>query len=218
MVQSGFTVPGLLQKGSPAAERTETYRGEGAFVDTFGAGRIHILVAESCRGAAARLPRLLPALQIQAEVVYAARSEIAGLLRERPVEALILGPEDFDLAAEISGRTYTGVLILASGEALGSMARACIGAGILTASPENMEAALRQLLAVCARLRTLRLRDNTLRRQLDDTRLVNRAKLLLIDHLKMSEGDAHRYIEKTAMDTGVKRREVAESIIRTYEG
>ena len=33
----------------------------------------------------------------------------------------------------------------------------------------------------------------------------------------MSEGDAHRYIEKTAMDSCLPRRDVAEGIIRTYE-
>ena len=187
-------------------------------MDSFGVGRIHIMVAEGCRSAGTKLARLLPALHMRSEILYAASEEIARRLSEQPVEALILGPGDFDLAAEIAERTYTGVLILAASEELESMASACINAGVLAAPPEDLETALRQLLAMCARLRGLRARNITLRRQLDDTRLVNRAKLLLIDHLKMSEGDAHRYIEKTAMDTGVKRREVAESIIRTYEG
>ena len=52
---------------------------------------------------------------------------------------------------------------------------------------------------------------------MEDIRLVNRAKLLLIEQLKMSESEAHRYIEKRAMDTCVKRRKVAEDIIKTYE-
>ena len=33
----------------------------------------------------------------------------------------------------------------------------------------------------------------------------------------MTEQDAHYYIEKQAMDTRLSRREVADSIIRTYD-
>ena len=42
-------------------------------------------------------------------------------------------------------------------------------------------------------------------------------KWLLIENLKMSESDAHYYIEKQAMDTRLSRREVAQGIIRTYD-
>ena len=59
--------------------------------------------------------------------------------------------------------------------------------------------------------------ESSLQQRLDDSRIVARAKLLLISHLGMSEGDAHRYIEKTAMDSCLPRRDVAEGIIRTYE-
>ncbi|MBQ8385045.1 MAG: ANTAR domain-containing protein [Spirochaetaceae bacterium] len=47
-------------------------------------------------------------------------------------------------------------------------------------------------------------------------RLVNKAKWLLISELKMSEPDAHRYVEKQAMDRCVSRRFIAEEIIKTY--
>ena len=49
-----------------------------------------------------------------------------------------------------------------------------------------------------------------------EIRLVNRAKWLLIGELNMSEPDAHRYIEKQAMDNGVTKKEIAENIIKTY--
>ena len=52
--------------------------------------------------------------------------------------------------------------------------------------------------------------------KMQEIRLVNRAKWLLIDHRKMTEADAHRYIEKKAMDCCASRREVAEEIIRLY--
>ena len=52
---------------------------------------------------------------------------------------------------------------------------------------------------------------------MEEIRIVNRAKWLLISELKMSEEDAHRYIEKQAMDRCITRRAMAESIIRTYK-
>ena len=51
---------------------------------------------------------------------------------------------------------------------------------------------------------------------MEEIRLVNRAKWLLITELKMTEPDAHRYIEKQAMNLCVPRRVIAEDIIKTY--
>ena len=51
---------------------------------------------------------------------------------------------------------------------------------------------------------------------MQEFRLVNKAKWLLIDKQKMAEPDAHRYIEKTAMDRCVPKRAVAEEIIKEY--
>ena len=58
---------------------------------------------------------------------------------------------------------------------------------------------------------------SSLRDKLDEVKIVNRAKLVLIQYLKMDESTAHRYIEKQAMDRRVTRREVAESILSAYE-
>ena len=45
-----------------------------------------------------------------------------------------------------------------------------------------------------------------------------RAKWLLIERRGMTEAEAHRYIEKEAMDTRLPKREVARDILRTFEG
>ena len=52
--------------------------------------------------------------------------------------------------------------------------------------------------------------------KMEEIRIVNRAKWLLISELKMDEPQAHRYIEKQAMDRCISKKEVAEEIIRTY--
>ena len=52
--------------------------------------------------------------------------------------------------------------------------------------------------------------------KMKEIRLVNRAKWILIDVMNMTEADAHRYIEKHAMDECITKREVSENIIKTY--
>lgn len=53
--------------------------------------------------------------------------------------------------------------------------------------------------------------------RIDDIRLINRAKSVLMKYLKFTEPQAHRYIEKQAMNNRCTRRESAEKIINAYE-
>ena len=48
-------------------------------------------------------------------------------------------------------------------------------------------------------------------------RLVDRAKLVLMECLKMSEESAHYYIEHQAMNMRCTKTEIAQSVIRTYK-
>ncbi|MFQ8766588.1 MAG: ANTAR domain-containing protein [Oscillospiraceae bacterium] len=50
-----------------------------------------------------------------------------------------------------------------------------------------------------------------------EIRLVNRAKWVLIEQLKMTENEAHKFIERQAMDRCVTRRTIAENILATYK-
>ena len=72
------------------------------------------------------------------------------------------------------------------------------------------------LISARERLKNLEKKTLSIEEKMEEIRLVNRAKWLLIDNLKMTEADAHRYIEKQAMDTCVSKNEVAREIIRTY--
>ena len=52
---------------------------------------------------------------------------------------------------------------------------------------------------------------------LAELKLMNRAKCVLIQYLKMTEEQAHHYIEKQAMDLRCKKIQVAETILTMYE-
>ena len=67
------------------------------------------------------------------------------------------------------------------------------------------------------RFRVMKRQENKLRKQVEDIKRVDRAKCLLIQYEDMTEEEAHRYIEKKAMDDRISRREVSEKIIKFYE-
>lgn len=66
------------------------------------------------------------------------------------------------------------------------------------------------------RLRKTEKKTLSIEEKMEEIRLVNRAKWLLITELKMDEPEAHRYLEKQAMDRCVAKRVVAEEVIKTY--
>lgn len=76
--------------------------------------------------------------------------------------------------------------------------------------------AVQALLSAGSLIRSLRSRSAQLQDKLDEMRLVNRAKAMLISNLRMTEAQAHRYIEKQAMDLRQSRRSIAQNILKTY--
>ena len=76
--------------------------------------------------------------------------------------------------------------------------------------------ALNWLESARERLRQFEKKTISIEDKMAEIRLVNKAKWLLISELHMSETDAHRYVEKQAMDRCVSRRCIAEEIIKTY--
>lgn len=83
-------------------------------------------------------------------------------------------------------------------------------------SKQIVTTALDWLATTRERLRKLEKKNLSLEEKMQEIRIVNRAKWLLITELKMTETDAHRYIEKQAMDRCVSKKEIAEEIIKTY--
>ena len=83
-------------------------------------------------------------------------------------------------------------------------------------SKANITLALDWMASARERLRKTEKKTLTIEEKMNEIRLVNRAKWLLISEVKMDEPAAHRYIEKQAMDRCISKREVAEEIIKTY--
>ncbi|MCR4734044.1 MAG: ANTAR domain-containing protein [Treponema sp.] len=94
------------------------------------------------------------------------------------------------------------------------------GYGIITiATPFDQYSfynSIKTAIAVHYKVQRLQSQTTKLKVKMEEIRIVNRAKMLLIQSLKMSEAEAHRYIEKEAMNRGMKKTAIAEEIIRSY--
>ena len=132
-------------------------------------------------------------------VAGSAGQELALQLKKRHCMAVLLAaPEHADAAAALLEQS--GVLVLPSD------------------APESLIVqTIRLLTAVRIQLEQMQHKTEKLEAKVADIRIINRAKLLLVQHLQMTETEAHKYIEKQAMDTSMRRRTIAENIIRTYE-
>ena len=63
----------------------------------------------------------------------------------------------------------------------------------------------------------LKTEKEQLESKLRETKLIDRAKCVLVEYLRISEKDAHRQIQKRAMDMRTTQAEIAKDIIKTYE-
>ena len=132
-------------------------------------------------------------------------------------------PDEFGtrLALDACESSSAGVLLLVKAEHCPDIEAQVSAHGVLTlAKPTSAQLFAQTLRLLCItreRLRGMEKKAVTLQEKMEEIRLVNRAKWLLIEELKMTEQEAHRYIEKRAMDRCVTRRAVAEQILSTYQ-
>ncbi len=131
-------------------------------------------------------------------------------------------PDEFGsrLAADVCRSPSAGALLLVRQEVYDDVYAKVMEDGVMvlpTPTTERMVAqTLRMMCASRERLRRLEEKQTTVEEKIEEIRIVNRAKWLLIDRLGMREEEAHRYLEKQAMDLRLPVRKAAENVILTY--
>lgn len=147
------------------------------------------------------------------------------MLRERNFELVIINAPLRDETGEglaLHAAQYScQVILVVKGEHYEAIAAATENDGILTvAKPLNRAIfwpVLKLATAAQHRIQRLQAENTKLTQKVEDIRIIDRAKCILISRMKMSEQEAHRYIEKQAMDMRVSRRNIAERILKTYD-
>jgi response regulator NasT len=126
-----------------------------------------------------------------------------------------------ELAAMFSQKTTAGIILLVKSELSDQISERVEDYGVVCVPKPISKAffyqAVKIVSATSKRLVDLQNENIRLQHKIEDMRMVDRAKYALIKYLNFSESQAHRYIEKHAMDMRISRREVAENIIKTYD-
>lgn len=123
-------------------------------------------------------------------------------------------------AIDASNRSDTVVLLLLRAENFEEVNERVISHGVFTLqvpfSAGTIRQCLKWMISARERLRKMATNNLSVEEKMEEIRLVNRAKWILIEQLKMNEADAHRHIEKQAMNRCTSKKEIALSIIKTY--
>lgn len=123
-------------------------------------------------------------------------------------------------AIDTGSRADTVVLLLLRAENYEEVNERVTPHGVFTLQVPTPASTIRQglkwMISVRERLRKMETKNLSIEEKMEEIRLVNRAKWILIEQLKMTESEAHRHIEKQAMDRCTSKREIALSIIKTY--
>lgn len=155
------------------------------------------------------------------ESVAAARRELLA----RSYDFVIISaplPDEYGtkLAIDICSRPDSVALLLLRADVFNEINTKVCPYGVFTlqlpVSGQSVRQGLEWMAASRERLRRLEKKTTSIEDKMEEIRLVNRAKWILIEQLKMTEAEAHRHIEKQAMDRCVSKKEIAFGIINTY--
>ncbi len=147
------------------------------------------------------------------------------MLAEQDYDLVIINaplPDDFGrkLAVDAVTDSERVALLLVRSELYDEISGGMNARGVMVAKRPLDPGVISQMIdAMCSvreRLRSIRKKTQTLEEKMEEIRLVNRAKWALINSLQMTEEDAHRYIQKQAMDLCLSKKETAENILKTY--
>ena len=184
-----------------------------------------MLLVSSAERFNAAIGGLLAAASFSSVVTVGSVSAAARKIAERSFDCVLINAPLMDdpgirFAIDCSARTSMPVLLLIKNEQHNDIAARVTPHGIFTlakpVSRAGMTQGLRWMVAARERLRRFEKKIVPLEDKMEELRLVNRAKWLLISELKMTEPDAHHYMEKQAMDQCVSKKEVAKDIIKIY--
>ena len=147
------------------------------------------------------------------------------ILAEKTFDFVIINaplPDDIGVrfAIDTSTSKQSAVLLLVKSDVHAGIHDKVAEYGVFTlskpTSKPTMIHALSWMESARERLRQFEKKSLSVKEKMAEIRIVNKAKWILIRELKMNEPDAHRYIEKQAMDRCITKQIIAEEIIKTY--
>lgn len=166
---------------------------------------------------------MLSPAQFQPVHIAASASEAKRCAAERVYDFVVINlplPDENGtrFAIDCCRSQSTVVLVFVKSEIYPEIYDRVVEHGIFALAKPTSRLALEQALSwmISARERLRRLEQKTLsiEERMEEIRIINRAKCLLISQRRMEEPAAHHYIERFAMDHCISKKDAAQSIIR----
>lgn len=130
--------------------------------------------------------------------------------------------DDFglDFAIEEAITNVSGILMFVKPEVEAEIYYKTYQYGILTLTKPSTKSillqSLRLLCSTIAKREQIYNKPKNINERLEEIKIINTAKLLLIEHMKLTEDEAHKYLEKKAMDFRQSKIKIAKNIIDEY--
>ena len=184
-----------------------------------------VLIVSAAEGFNDALSALLPNSKYSPTHFVSNISAAKRALAERAFDFVIINsplPDDIGtrFAIDTGSSKETVVLLMVRAELQAEIYDKVAEHGVFVlpkpTSKPTMAIALSWLSSAREKLRKTEKKTLSIEEKMEEIRIVNRAKWLLISELKMDEQGAHRYIEKQAMDRCISKKVIAEEIIKTY--
>lgn len=125
-----------------------------------------------------------------------------------------------DLLAELKAKTSAAFIVLTKSEIADEVQNKIKFTGAFVIGRPCGKSALLQAIRFAdvagENIKRLEQENVQLEKQLEDVKIISRAKACLMQYLKLTEEQAHRHIQKQAMDMRKTQRAVAEDILRMY--
>ncbi len=184
-----------------------------------------VLVVSSADNFHSAMAAMLPEVSFQPVVNAVSVAAAQRAVAEQSFDFVIINaPLKDDLgmrfAIDCSVSKNALVLFLISNEIHGDVYAKVAEHGVFTLpkpmNKQSMDNALRWLLTAKRKLTGFERKTNKIEDKMEEIRLVNKAKWLLISNEGLLEPEAHRYLEKEAMDRCTTKKQVAEEVIEKY--
>ena len=185
-----------------------------------------ILIVSGSEQFEAVVKRALPARCFTAIDVRRSATTARRCILERYYDIVVINaplPDEpgISLALDIAEKSQASILIAAPAEVYEDVLDQVTDAGILAISKPmphgRLGKALHLLIVFQSRLHRMAQKVEAAHEKMEEMRIVNRAKFLLMEQKHLTEEEAHRYIGKQAMNNGVSRKRIAQRILEDEE-
>lgn len=126
-----------------------------------------------------------------------------------------------ELALDIVDKSSCQVLLVTPQEVFDEVLDRVTDYGVLVmpdgSAVSRMEKILRYIIAESNKIKDLKKQISDTQDKMEQMRLVNKAKFMLVEQKHISEDEAHRLIGKLAMDNGISRGKAARMVIDDLE-